>query len=176
MRNPLRYGSISYLVDLFSYTGTLDNSPYFSVPTAIEFRDKVCGGEEAIRSYNNDLALRAGKLVAEKLGTEILAAHDKRYLDCPLINVRLPFDFGRGGTAKPHSPEQASEVAFWVAETVMDEKNSAMQIFPFDGEVYVRLSAQAYLEISDFEWAADVLLELCERAKSEIAPVMPNDN
>ncbi|KAK2831008.1 hypothetical protein FQN49_007089 [Arthroderma sp. PD_2] len=43
------------------------------------------------------------------------------------------------------------------------EYETMMPIFFFQGSWWVRASAQIFLEVSDFEWAGKMLLDLCER-------------
>ncbi|RJE19214.1 Aminotransferase family protein LolT, partial [Aspergillus sclerotialis] len=61
---------------LFEFVATADDSPYLTVPAAFEFRANVCGGEERIFAYLDELANAGGDIVASKLGTEVLQEVD----------------------------------------------------------------------------------------------------
>jgi len=50
----------------------MDNTPYYCVPAALNFRNNLCGGEEAIYTYIRDVAQRGADLCAMVLGTEVM--------------------------------------------------------------------------------------------------------
>lgn len=58
---------------------TTDNSPYYCVPAALNFRQNLCGGEEAIYNYIRDIAQRGADLLAMVLGTEVMDDLDAGY-------------------------------------------------------------------------------------------------
>jgi hypothetical protein len=63
----------SDFVRLFQLTATTDNSPYYCIPAALNFRQNLCpGGEEGIYHYIRDLAQRGADLLAMVLGTEVM--------------------------------------------------------------------------------------------------------
>ena len=64
---------------LFQYTGTSDNSAYYCVPAALNFRQNLCGGEEAIYNYIRMVAQRGADLLAMLLGTEVMDDLDAGY-------------------------------------------------------------------------------------------------
>ena len=104
----------SEFVNLFQFVATSDNSPYYCVPAALNFRQNLCkGGEEGIYDYIRDIAQRGADLLALLLGTEVmdekdegrglktmgsLEASDRRegknwagsLRDCAMSNVLLP--------------------------------------------------------------------------------------
>lgn len=89
--NPLPPSEKSVFVNAFEYVGTLDNSPYLCVKDALEFRQRVLGGEARIQRYMRCLATQGGARVAEKLGTWVLGhEHGDTLVNCAMVNVAMP--------------------------------------------------------------------------------------
>ncbi|KAL1961430.1 hypothetical protein VTO42DRAFT_158 [Malbranchea cinnamomea] len=147
----------------FSFLGTDDRSAWLTIPEAIRWREEVCGGEENIRTYCRNLAREGSTKVAEILGTHILDNKTHSITDCCMVNVRLPLSAGLDdGTAMTRE-----KVVNWIQRTVVEEYDSYLQLFYFQGGYWVRLSGQIYLDLSDFEWIGGVLKKVCERAEHE---------
>lgn len=140
----------------FEFVGSLEIAQYFVVPEAIQWREEVCGGEEAIMNYNISLAQKGGQIVADILGTEILDNEEKTLTKCALVNIRLPLEA---------QTFDAEKTVAWVQETLIEEFETFLPVYVFQGTFYTRLSAQVWLEESDFVWAGEKLKKLCERAK-----------
>lgn len=161
--NPLPPSPNNPFVANFAYVGTLDNAPYLCVQASIEWRKKLSwkdlSGEEAIIAYNQDLARKAGELVAKRLNSELMENAEKTLTRCAMSNVRLPLsmkDIANGDTGT------AVKVAQWMAKTILYEHNTFMAVFIHAGAWWVRLSGQIYLTLDDFEYAATVLTAICE--------------
>ncbi|KAG9966485.1 PLP-dependent transferase, partial [Aureobasidium melanogenum] len=126
---------INNFVANFAAVATSDDTPYLCIPAALEWRKRIrCGdktGEEAIISYNRELAeLTLG--------------------DCAMTNVRLPVN-----------PEKCSEeVADALNMTMNREYNIAVNVYYYRQALWVRLSAQIYLELQHFEAAGEALREV----------------
>lgn len=254
IRNPLPPTEKSPFVNLFQFVATADNSAYYCVPAALNFRQNLCGGEEAIYNYIRDVAQRGGDLLAMLLGTEVMddldagfglktmgsyEASDRRehgrhgwsggLRDCAMSNVLLPvtivgattrgsISMGPGGsgsagglspalrqssygfpsaaatarlpsggslleptprsTSPLNSPSlnsagpiviQHADVqqhCDWMQKTLVDEFNTFVAIYPYDGKLWTRISGQIYLELKDFEWLGGVLKGLLERVRA----------
>ncbi|KIY00339.1 uncharacterized protein Z520_04024 [Fonsecaea multimorphosa CBS 102226] len=258
IRNPLPPTDKSDFINLFQFVATADNTPYYCVPAALNFRQNLCGGEEAIYNYIRDIAQRGADLLAMLLGTEVMddldagyglrtmgsyEASDKRdggrigwaggLRDCAMANVLLPITIigghsrgslsmgpGGAGSAGGLSPAfrqssygfpsasvaaqlrsssagsggnlgeprrsnsplnspslysagpiiiQEADVAThvaWMEKTLVDEYNTFVAIYEYDGKLWTRISGQIYLELKDFEWLGGVLKTLCERVRS----------
>ncbi|OCT53308.1 aminotransferase family protein [Cladophialophora carrionii] len=257
IRNPLPPTDKSDFVNLFQFVATADNAPYYCVPAALNFRQNLCGGEEAIYNYIRDIAQRGADLLAMLLGTEVMddmdagfglrtmgsyEASDKRdggrigwaggLRDCAMANILLPvtivgaysrgsISMGPGGagsagglspalrqssygfpsantlsqmrspsassggllgeprrsTSPLNSPSlhsagpiiiQEADVPIhiaWMEKTLVDEFNTFVAIYEYDGKLWTRISGQIYLELKDFEWLGGVLKSLCERVR-----------
>ena len=53
----------------------------------------------------------------------------------------------------------------WMEKTLVDEFNTFVAIYEYDGKLWTRISGQIYLELKDFEWLGGVLKDLCERVR-----------
>ena len=151
-----------YFVRLFQKVSTTDNTPYLCVPLALKFRQEVCGGEAAIRTYNEKVAREGGELMAKILGTEVLSNTSGSLQQCCFVNVRLPLTPSELST----DPVEKAQVAAWIQQKTPDEYNTYIPTKFYAGAYWSRLSGQIYLTTSDFEWAARTLLDLCNRAKA----------
>lgn len=148
--------------DLFKWAATVDQTPYLCVPEAIKFRNDVCGGENRIRDYCFNLARDGGYRLAKILGTEVMQNSQGTLGQCCFTNVRLPLLFhteSQDGLADAEGPD----VVKWIMDRVLCEFNTWIPGKFYAGAIWMRLSAQTYLEINDFEWAAGVLQGLCDR-------------
>lgn len=166
INNPLPPSSATDFEVAFQMIGTLDNSNYCCASAAIDWRSKLTfngtSGEEAIMAYSQTLAQDAGRLTSQKLGTEVLENEQGTLGQCSFSNVRLPLDYAKvaGG-----DQAQAVKVAQWLAATLVKEYDTFIAVIIHGGAWWVRLSAQVYLTLQDFEWGATVLKELCQRVE-----------
>jgi hypothetical protein len=53
----------------------------------------------------------------------------------------------------------------WMERTLVDEFNTFVAIFEYNGKLWTRICGQIYLELRDFEWLGGVLKGLCERVR-----------
>jgi selenocysteine lyase/cysteine desulfurase len=145
----------------FEFVGTIDNSPYLCIPTALKYRESL-GGEAAILGYCYDLARKAGKRVAEILGTEVLENKTGTLGNCCFTNVRLPLKLDEVVHVANKDTVGVPVVNFLSALLVRGYGTFMALIF-YGGAWWVRFSAQTYLEIADFEKAGEILKEVCGR-------------
>ncbi|KAL1607987.1 hypothetical protein SLS60_002926 [Paraconiothyrium brasiliense] len=152
----------------FEFTGTIDASPYLCIPAALKWRESM-GGEEAIMSYCQTLAKHGSKRMAETMGTEVLDNSTETLTRCCLANVALPLDakkmyeIGR----KAGLEEAAVGIAMrdWMSRVWIDDYKTFLQSMFYDGRWWIRMSGQVYLELADYEWAAQIIKEVCKRAE-----------
>ncbi|KAK0105652.1 hypothetical protein ONS95_004180 [Cadophora gregata] len=170
---------LSSFTHLFEFVATMDYTPYLCIPAALEFRNTVCGGEEAIRKYCFEIARKGGDCVARALGTSVMTTEGGEMRACAFANVELPFDFcdvtdarskendedieGREKTLKL---SEAEKIGAWIKVTAAKEFDTYLQTAVHGGKLWIRFSGQIYLELADFEWVAPRLKELCARVKS----------
>ncbi|KAM0561328.1 hypothetical protein ACHAPJ_003207 [Fusarium lateritium] len=164
---PLPPNSKSKYVAKFEFVGTLDNSPYLCVKDAIKWREDVFGGEDAILAYLWDLNKKGSELVAKKLGTTFMENSTGTLRNCAMANVALPLWSGAAVSGKEDevvvSQEDTQKAFQWILNTMINDYKTFMALFVHGGRFWVRISAQVYLGIEDYEWAGGILKELCER-------------
>lgn len=204
--------------ELFAFVATVDATPYLCVPEALRFRQVVCGGEESIRQYCQDIAQIGGRRVAQILGTEVMQNSTLTLTNCSFVNVRLPLTFSTSPTAAPNSHypqsnngdnhdddavpvvvegfaglkkisrheldtagsnpmkneqkifnrEDAPAMVRWIIDRALIDFDIPIMTKFHASAIWVRLSGQIYIELQDFERAADVLKGLCELINNEI--------
>ncbi|KAH6609803.1 cysteine desulfurylase [Trichoderma cornu-damae] len=165
---PVVEGSKSFFVNNFEFTGTRDHSPNFCVKDAVAYRKEVLGGEERILDYLWDLNKKGSKHVAEALGTQVLDNSKGTLTNCSMANIALPLWRGeRGAGAKETDvvvpDEDASLVVTWMMKTLVDDYKTIVPMFWLGSRFWVRISAQIYLDMADYEYGAESLKKLCER-------------
>lgn len=140
------------LAELYQWTGTADFTPYLSINAALDFRERI-GGEERIQSYCHDLACKGGARMAEILGTELL---DKDHLlTACMVNVRLPF-------TKEEAAGLPPAIVHDMMQRLLKDWHCAASVYGHGGYLWVRGSAQIWLEVSDFEYTAMALKSICD--------------
>ncbi len=167
--NPLSTGNHSYFVKNFEFVGTIDNTNYLVIPEALKWREEVCGGEKAIIDYNIKLAKEGGHLIAKLLGTEVLDNSTKTLTNCALVNVRLPLMASPAKIPGVNTvdPIHGMAIKHWMEKKLSEEYKTFIAIYFSQNQWWARLSAQVYLELSDFRWAGEKLREICERVGME---------
>jgi isopenicillin-N epimerase len=118
----------------FDWTGTFDPSAYLSVTAALDFHAELGGA--ALRARNANLAAEAAALLAGRLGTETASGNA---VAGAMALVRLPAPADRAAALRD---------ALLAAGT-----DAPVQ--PHAGSAWLRLSAHAYNDISDFQALAD---------------------
>jgi isopenicillin-N epimerase len=133
----------------FDYTGTSDPTAYLSVPAALAFFERL--GGVALMERNRRLAAEAAQLLAIGLGTEVGAASE---MGGAMGLVRLPIDL----------PSKRSE-ALKVRRALQDAGTDA-PVHPQAGGLWLRLSAYAYNELSDYQRLAQILPTVLDRLRN----------
>ncbi|TWU72172.1 hypothetical protein ED733_000439 [Metarhizium rileyi] len=165
---PLPASAKSVYVNSFEFVGTRDNGPYLCVKDAIRWRRDACGGEDNIISYLWDLNKKGIRHVADALGTTYLDNAKGTMTDCAMGNVALPVwvgekDEGAGETDVVVPREDKDRLFQWMTETLVRDYKTFMNRFMIGNRYWIRISAQIYLDLADYEFAATVLKKLCER-------------
>ncbi len=125
----------------FAWTGTQDPSARLSVPAALEFLEAL--GVERYRGFLKAQAWEAATLLADAWGVTPGAPQE-----CFISMVTLPFPVDEPGTQE--SRER------WRLK-LLKEHRVEVPLHVVDGKLWVRISAQVYNEISDFEVLAKAL-------------------
>lgn len=131
----------------FLWTGTIDYSPYMTVPTALKFREEA-GGEEVIMNYTHNLAIQGGNRMAEIFGTRVIQEEDQ--IGC-MVDVQLPI----GRLDDP----RVKDGNWWIDQQLYGPHNYTFSsVYEHNGLFWVRMSTQIYNDLSDFEASAQHFL------------------
>ncbi len=86
-------------------------------------------------------------------------------MSCCFVTVRLPPTALGLGVGEGQGND-GTRVAKWMQELTPAEYRTYIPIKFYAGVFWCRISAQVYLTVEDFEWAAGILMQICERAKT----------
>jgi isopenicillin-N epimerase len=128
----------------FDLPGTRDPSPHLTAPHAVELLERI--GLDAIRQHNHDLVWAGGRLMAERWGTEIVTPES---MVASMVCVPLPTRLGVTRTS-----------ALQLRLRLQDEHQIELHVAGDESRGWVRVAAQVYNELSDFERAAEVIAAL----------------
>lgn len=151
----------------FEWVGTRDDSAYICVKDAIAWRRDVLGGESRILEYLWDLNKNGISKMADILGTYYLENKAGTLRNCGMANVALPLVVGREPAAGETvlADEDSNKAFLWMQDRLVEEYKTFITVFVRWGRFWVRMSAQVYLGIEDYEWAGEVMKELCSRVE-----------
>ncbi len=121
----------------FDWTGTRDPTALLAVPVALDFFGRA--GWAAVREHNNDLARRGALLVAERIGTS------------------PPPDSLAGAMRLVPLPRPLAEHHARALERRLLDLGIVVPVTYHGGWRWLRLSAQLYNTIGDYERLADTL-------------------
>lgn len=137
------------------WIGTLDPSPWLSIPAALEFvRGVVPGGLNGLREHNRDLVLEGRGRLCAALGIEAPAPES---MIGSLASVPLPpFEGGPEPNGCWKEPLHGALTARGIEVPTM--------FWPAPPSRLLRISAQAYNHIGQYESLAAALSELLEES------------
>jgi selenocysteine lyase/cysteine desulfurase len=124
-------GNTSYVGE-FEYTGTRDYTSFCSIGAALDFRSKW--GDVEIMNYNHNLAVWSGDYISKRWNTTVLV--NNATMIGSLVNIELPTT----DDTKASSLQQK----------LFDGYKMYIVVYKLEGKWYTRLSAQIFLEKSDF--------------------------
>ncbi len=160
--------SVNPFVFQFEYYGTIDNAPPLCIPAALDFRQRICGGEAVIRDYCKRLAREGETRVASILESWPLVIPENKRV--AFANVRLPVQFHSNDCLAactdsiPMSDMQ--NVLRFILRMLQKDHNTFVNIAFFSGHLWARFSAQIYLDLNDFDHGALALKDICRRVIS----------
>jgi isopenicillin-N epimerase len=137
----------------FDWPGTFDPTACLSVPAALQFMATIIdGGWPEVMRRNHELALRARDLLCDRLGIERPAPDE---MLGSMAAVPLP-------EGKPYVPTLYGDP---LQDALFYEHNIEVPLHPWPHQPkrVLRVSAQLYNEIGDYEKLADALDELLPR-------------
>src|SRR5271163_3293439 len=121
----------------FEWTGTRDPSAWLSVPAAFDFMDRF--GEDEVRKHNHDLVMEGTRLLARAWKVEIPTPES---MITGMALAPLPAISGFSATEVDRAKIQA---------TLWEDHRIACPCILFGGRLHVRVCAQIYNEIEDYE-------------------------
>lgn len=143
--------------DRFDWMGTTDPSAKFSVPAAINFVTNLLpGGWSEMRWRNHELVVQARRILCKRLGTEPLCPEN---MLGSMATVRLPDPFQGRPVKGRFEIEQVQLYREFGVEVPF------LRIGPAE-ERYIRVSAQLYNTLDDYEYLASALSKLAGDRKS----------
>ena len=143
--------------DAFDWQGTLDPTPWLCVGEAIRFVGTLLdGGLAALMRRNRGLAIRARQILCQRLDVAPVCAES---LLGSMAAVRLPDNM-----AMPYAA--SATVGCNAADRLHDELlarfgiETPVYFWPEEPKTILRVSAQAYNHVEQYEKLADVLREM----------------
>jgi isopenicillin-N epimerase len=151
----------------FGWQGTTDYTNYLSLVDAVAFRASLPGGDAGVIEYIHNLAVQGGQMLVDNWGTEMLPAD----MTAALVNVRLPCEpptggaERQGGQLEPQGTRnrQADDAQLGKGCTCPDnliqqlyqQHHTFVPMYSLAGGSWIRISAQIYHDISDFQILRD---------------------
>jgi isopenicillin-N epimerase len=146
-RNSDRTDRSRFRID-FDWVGTVDPTPWLAIPAALDFLSSLFpGGLPALYAHNRALALAARTTLCEALGVPVPSPAS---MIGTLAAVPLP--------GKPRRPAEELQ------RTLFDAHRIEVPMVPWGAARHplVRISAQAYNDVGDYEALARALVTVLE--------------
>jgi isopenicillin-N epimerase len=124
----------------FDYSGTRDNSNWLAAPAALDYFDGL--GGEAVYAHNKTLSEAACNLLVACWGTEAAASSSFR---AAMASVRLP-----GGRCGDRDAVRR------ITERLRSGHRIVVAVMALEGGLWIRVSAQIYNEIGDYQRLAEI--------------------
>ncbi|KAN0062046.1 hypothetical protein ACQY0O_006041 [Thecaphora frezii] len=154
-------GDASNFISVWETNGTQDVSNFCTVSAALEFRGWL-GGEAKIRDYCTTLARTGGRILAQRFGhgARVMEIDSGVALTAHMVNVSVPLEAGRIDRTKFKTQV---DVANAITAELWQTYPTYVPFYAHDGEVWVRVSAQVWVEEGDFEWLAVRIVEVVRK-------------
>ena len=155
-------GEKNRLVDRFFFTGPKNLASIQVIPDAYEFRENVCGGEQAIYDYCHNLALTVGDVVSKKWGgTQVLDQMGGVTQVGTMVTIEIPT---KGFPSIVKNWSKLDEVVY---KRCIEDYKAYTPCVVHNGKLWARYSCQVYNELEDYEFASDVLLKVLKEVAKE---------
>lgn len=140
----ISHGYRAGFLEEFDWTGTRDPGTWLAITAALAFHREL--GPERVREHNRALANRAGDLLAGAWGVE-------RPVPASMIGslVTLPL---------PLPIEPTEDACRVLNRRLRHDHGIEVPVLSFDGRVWVRISAQVYNHLGEYERLARAVLDL----------------
>jgi isopenicillin-N epimerase len=137
----ISWGSGNGFLAEFDWVGTRDPSPWLAAPAGIAFLNEL--GFEAQRRHNHDLAWSAATMLAARWGTKLGMTEDDVGT---MVTLRVPASLGTTG-----------EDAMRLRDALLFEDKIELQVHAGHGQIWVRISAQVYNTMDEYERLGEVV-------------------
>ncbi len=117
----------------FDWPGTRDPATWLAVTAGIAFMQRL--GVDAVRAWQGKLAAHAAQNLARAWGTQVTAPPS---MFAAMTAVQVPA-----------GPAATETVAALIHDRLLDEHGIEVPVYPIAGALWVRVSAQVYLDESD---------------------------
>ncbi|OMJ17060.1 L-cysteine desulfhydrase [Smittium culicis] len=141
------YNQVNNFNDSFFQQGGIDYSTYLSSNASIDFIESL-GGLKKIQNYCSNLAKQAVDMLESKY--DFTPMTRDRSQTCFMINVKIPLEYGN----PIHDKLGCS-----ISNIMLLKYNISGKVFSHNNAWWARLSAQIFLELSDFDTYAQFLLK-----------------
>lgn len=147
------------LMDRFQFVGTENKSSIYSIPKAIKFREEVCGGEQNIKDYCNQLSENAAEKITKHVWPGMKVLKIDGAPTTALFNVQvpiekyLPSDFNRS---------ELADCLLYLEEQICFNQSTFVPFCVYYDKVYARLSCQVFNTVEDY-------VEVCSRIEVEMS-------
>lgn len=141
----------------FGWPGTQDPTSWLSIPATIEFMEGlVDGGWAEIMQRNHDLAVEGRSLICDAIGT---SAPVPETMVSAIASVEIPSEQEVGPISLEGDPFH---------HLLMDKYGIQVPVFPWrhHGTRYIRISAQLYNHIDEYNFLAEALSEILENGET----------
>ncbi|OMJ27571.1 putative L-cysteine desulfhydrase 1 [Smittium culicis] len=139
----------------FLWQGTIDFSTYLSSNAAIDFIEAV-GGLKTIQSYCRDLVHQATELYQNKYN--FIPLTNEKSQTANFVNMIIP-------TLEYGNPKH-DKIGYELKDTILTRHNASGVVYPHNGHWNIRLSAQIFIDLDDFDKYAKILVETIEKELS----------
>jgi isopenicillin-N epimerase len=139
----LSHGTGEGYTEAFDWIGTRDVTPWLCFEKATDAHMKF--GGEALMRRNRALAAEGAALIAEKLGSSVPTPAVLRGAMAAIPIASQPADLG---------------IAPLMRRALASEYAIVAPIYGFAGQIWVRISAQIYNQLDDYERCSQALIKL----------------
>lgn len=142
-------------INTFQYVGTTNRAAISTIPEAIRFRQEVCGGDQAIMKYCNDLCHQVIELFTKTVwpNTSYLTNEDESAVTS-MVTIEVPLD---QYAADDFDRDDLRRCLLYIEEQICSKHNTFIPFCIHNGKLFVRFSCQIYNEIKDYTFAAEVI-------------------
>ncbi|SGZ53993.1 CIC11C00000000537 [Sungouiella intermedia] len=149
------------LVTKFTFTGSKCYASVAAIEEAIRFRAEECGGEDAIRKYCFGLAREVGEMAEKKWPGLKIIENEEKSLATAMITAYVPMeDYSKSFDAS--NLVAAKAFIKFAPQYQIKNYKSYLPFAVHGGKIVVRFSCQVYNELSDYEYAIEVVQKTIE--------------